>query len=226
MNREQILRAAEWAAFLAKLDDGLGGRGANAGKLLKLVDGCGVQVDWLGRRSFLSPLELKRRGVCVFTSPLAEVCPYSVWVRLAIRAEGRDFVSGKHKFPSDITRPGMMYGAVLRPDGFSATLSLVDTTGVGRVLGAKLVQDGDFIGVVAPDAYSAQKALASIEARWQVPEQPSNDGLFQYLKSNPEPGSDIVTRPGIAARRRGSHPGDAPAHLTRPGEAIRSPRLR
>ena len=109
---------------------------------------------------------------------------------LVPKAEGRDFVTGKHKFPSDITRPGMMYGAVLRPDGFNATLSLIDTTGVGRIPGAKLVQDGDFIGVVAPDAYSAQKALAAIEARWKVPEQPSNQGLFEYLKNNPEPGAD------------------------------------
>ena len=103
------------------------------------------------------------------------------------KAAGRDFVTGRHKFPSDITRPGMLYGAVLRPEGFNATLSLIDTTGVGRVPGARLVQDGDFIGVVAPDAYSAQKAIASIEARWKVPEQPSNNDLFEYLKNNPEP---------------------------------------
>jgi isoquinoline 1-oxidoreductase len=107
------------------------------------------------------------------------------------KAEGHDFVTGQHKFPSDISRPGMMYGAVLRPGGFNATLSLVDTTGIGRIPGAKLVQEGeDFIGVVAPDAYSAQKAIASIEARWKVPEQPSNDGLFEYLKNTPEPGSE------------------------------------
>lgn len=106
------------------------------------------------------------------------------------KAAGRDFVTGKHKFPSDITRPGMLYGVVLRPDGFNATLSLIDTTGVGRIPGAKLVNDGDFIGVVAPDAYTAQKGIASIEARWKVPDQPSNDGLFEYLKANPEPGGE------------------------------------
>jgi isoquinoline 1-oxidoreductase len=106
------------------------------------------------------------------------------------KAQGRDFVTGKHRFPSDMTRPGMLYGAVLRPQGFDATLSLIDTTGADRIPGAKLVQDGDFIGVVAPDAYTAQKAIASIEARWHVPEQPSNDGLFEYLKNNPEPGNN------------------------------------
>jgi CO/xanthine dehydrogenase Mo-binding subunit len=102
----------------------------------------------------------------------------------------RDFVTGKHKFPSDMTRPGMLYGAVLRPDGFNASLVLMDSTGVGRIPGARLVRDGDFIGVVAPDAYSAQKAIGAIEARWSVPPQQGNDGLFPYLKNNPEPGEE------------------------------------
>ena len=106
------------------------------------------------------------------------------------KAEGRDFVTGKHKFPSDISRPGMLYGAVLRPDGFNATLTSIDTTGVEKIAGAKLVSDSDFIGVVGPDAITARKAIAAIEARWKIPEQPSNKGLFEYLKNNPEPGGD------------------------------------
>ena len=39
------------------------------------------------------------------------------------KAQGRDFVTGKHVYPSDVVRPGMMFGAVLRPDGFNAKLS-------------------------------------------------------------------------------------------------------
>jgi isoquinoline 1-oxidoreductase len=106
------------------------------------------------------------------------------------KAEGRNFVTGKHKFPSDITRPGMMFGAALRPDGFNAKLNMVDTTGVDKFPGAKVVRDGEFIGVVAADALTAQHALAAIEAKWTVPPQPSNEGLFEYLKNNPEPGGD------------------------------------
>ena len=85
------------------------------------------------------------------------------------KAQGRDFVTGKHKFPSDITRPGMLYGAVLRPDGFNATLASLDTAAAEKIPGVKLVHDGDFIGVVAPDAYTAQQAIAAIEAKWNVP---------------------------------------------------------
>lgn len=106
------------------------------------------------------------------------------------KADGRDFVTGKHKYPSDIIRPDMMFGAVLRPDGFNATLDSLDTSGAEKLNGVKVVRDGDFIAVVAPDAYAAQQGLSAIKAKWSVPAQPTNQGLFEYLKSNPESGQD------------------------------------
>jgi isoquinoline 1-oxidoreductase len=106
------------------------------------------------------------------------------------KAEGRDFVTGKHKYPSDISLPEMMFGEVLRPDGFNATLISLDTGAAEKLPGVKVVRDGDFIGLVAPDAFTAQHALSTIQARWDVPAQPSNQGLFAYLKDNPESGRD------------------------------------
>ena len=108
----------------------------------------------------------------------------------APKAEGRDFVTGKHKFPSDIARPAMLYGAVVRPDGFNATLDSLDTSAAEKLPGVKVVREGDFIGLVAPDAYAAKHALSAIQAKWSVPAQPSNAGLFEYLKSNLESGRD------------------------------------
>jgi CO/xanthine dehydrogenase Mo-binding subunit len=99
---------------------------------------------------------------------------------------GRDFVTGKHKYPSDIARPGMMYGAVVRPAGFNAKLVSVDTSAAERMAGVKVVHDGDFIGLVAPDEYTARKAVGAIQTKWDVPPQQGNDGLFAYLKSHPE----------------------------------------
>ena len=106
------------------------------------------------------------------------------------KAEGRDFVTGKHKYPSDITRPEMMFGAVLRPDGFNAALALLDTSAAEKLPGVKVVHDGDFIGLVAPDPFTAQHALPAIQTKWNVPAQSSNQGLFAYLKNNPESGQD------------------------------------
>ncbi|MGA8044494.1 MAG: molybdopterin cofactor-binding domain-containing protein [Terracidiphilus sp.] len=106
------------------------------------------------------------------------------------KAGCRDFVTGKHKYPSDIVRPGMLFGAVLRPEGFNATLESIDTSAAEKLPGVKLVRDGDFVGTVAPDAYTSQKAVEAIHAKWNVPAQPSNQVLFEYLKSNPVAGRD------------------------------------
>ena len=109
----------------------------------------------------------------------------------APKSEGRDFVTGKHAYPSDIVRPGMIYGAVLRPDGYNATLESLDTSAAEKLPGVQVVRDGDFTGVVAPDAFTAQKAVSAILAKWNVaPAQPSNRDLFEYLKNNPESGRD------------------------------------
>ena len=72
------------------------------------------------------------------------------------KANGRDFVTGKHQYPSDISLPGMMFGKVLRASGYNATLDSVDTSAAEKMPGVKLVRDGDFIGVVAPDAWTAE----------------------------------------------------------------------
>jgi isoquinoline 1-oxidoreductase len=106
------------------------------------------------------------------------------------KAGCRDFVTGKHKYPSDMIRPGMVFGAVLRPDGFNAALASVDASAAEKLPAVKVVRDGDFIGVVAKDAFTAQRALSAIHAKWTVPAQPSNQNLFAYLKSNPETGRD------------------------------------
>jgi len=66
----------------------------------------------------------------------------------------------------------MMFGKVLRATGFNATLVSVDTSAAEKMPGVKLVRDGDFIGVVAPDAYMAEQAIAAIQAKWTVPRSP------------------------------------------------------
>ena len=99
------------------------------------------------------------------------------------KVEGRDFVTGKHVYPSDVTRPEMLYGAIVRPAGFNATLVSVDASAAEKIPGVQVVRHGDFIGVVAPDTYAARRAAAAVKANWKVPDQPSNSNLFAVLKS-------------------------------------------
>ena len=108
------------------------------------------------------------------------------------KVNGREFVTGSHKYPSDISRPGMLLGKVVRPSGFNATLVSADTSAAEKISGVQVVRDGDFIGVVAPDVWTADQALGKIRAQWNVPQQISNRELFGYLRSHaaaaPPPG--------------------------------------
>jgi isoquinoline 1-oxidoreductase len=134
------------------------------------------------------------------TVPLMPAKDWKVAGTAVPKANGREFVTGKHKFPSDIALPGMMFGKVLRPSGFNATLESVDTSAAEKIAGVKVVRDGDFIGVVAPDAWTAGEAVAMIKAKWNIaPGQPSNKNLFEYLKNNPEAGRGGRPQPAAAA---------------------------
>lgn len=118
--------------------------------------------------------------------PLTPAADWKIAGRGLPKADGRDFVTGKHQYPSDIARPGMMFGKVLRPAGFNATLVSLDTSEAEKLPATRIVRDGDFIGVVAEDPSTAEQALTLIQARWNVPAQISNQELFEYLRSHPE----------------------------------------
>ena len=120
--------------------------------------------------------------------PLTPAKDWKVAGTAVPKAQGRDLVTGKHQYPSDIVLPGMMFGKVLRPQGYNATLDSIDTSAAEKMPGVKVVRDGDFIGVVAPDMGTAEQAILAIKAKWTVPAQPSNDGIFDYFKSNPDTG--------------------------------------
>lgn len=102
------------------------------------------------------------------------------------RMDIRELVTGAHRFPSDIVRPGMLYGRVLRAPSYGATLSSVDLAGAQKMPGVTAVCDGGFAGCAAPTTFAARKALAAISAtaQWKSVEQPSSDGIFGYLKQH------------------------------------------
>lgn len=102
------------------------------------------------------------------------------------KVDGREFVTGKHQYPSDIVRPGMVYGKIVRPAGFQGTLVSADTSKAEQMPGVQVVRDADLLGVVAPDHTTAERAVAAVQAQWNVPPQISNAELFSYLKTHPE----------------------------------------
>jgi isoquinoline 1-oxidoreductase len=114
------------------------------------------------------------------------------------KVDGRDFVTGRHKYSSDMKLPGMLFGKVLRGTSWGAKMLSADTTAAEAMAGVKVVRDGSFVGAVAPDSLQAEYAVGAINAKWAdpPPDQPTDKTIFDYFKSN-------VTAGGGGGRRGG-----------------------
>lgn len=107
-----------------------------------------------------------------------------------MRPNAQEVVTGAHQYPSDISRPGMLYGKVLRAPSFGAKLTLIDVGSAKAMKDVVVAQDDSFVGVMAPTTYRAQEALDAIArtAKWETTPGPSSKTLFDYLKENAEGG--------------------------------------
>jgi nicotinate dehydrogenase subunit B len=107
----------------------------------------------------------------------------------------RDFVTGKHEYTSDIKRPGMLFGRVVRPSAFNSSLVSADTNAAEAMRGVTVVRDGDFIGIAATDPQTAARAEKAIAVHWKTPGQPGAAQLFDHLKQNASPSRSGGGRP-------------------------------
>jgi nicotinate dehydrogenase subunit B len=98
------------------------------------------------------------------------------------KVHGREIVTGRHQYTSDVKLPGMLYGRVLRPEKFEAKLVSFDGSAAEKLDGVTVVRDGDFAGVAATTPTAASNALAALKANWKAEPQTSTKTLFSDLK--------------------------------------------
>jgi isoquinoline 1-oxidoreductase len=115
--------------------------------------------------------------------PLTPASKWRVAGQSVPKVNGRDFVTGKHRYPADHTQPGMWHGKILRPPSFGATLVSLDSQ-KAEAMGVTVVCDGNFVGVAAPSLQQAEAAVAAIGTEWKSEPQPSSKELFDYLRKN------------------------------------------
>jgi isoquinoline 1-oxidoreductase subunit beta len=125
--------------------------------------------------------------------PDVMVTPVKEWKVLGTslaRPDARDIVTGAHKYPSDITRPGMLYGKILRAPSYGAKLASIDVASARAMKDVAVAQENSFIGVAASTSFRAEDALEAIAktAKWEPVPQPSSQELFSYLKQHAEGG--------------------------------------
>jgi nicotinate dehydrogenase subunit B len=102
---------------------------------------------------------------------------------------GRDLVTGRHQYTSDMRVPDMRYAKILRAPSIGATLASLDASAAQAIPGVVVTRDGDFVGVTAPSAPAAAKALGALRATWTPASgpEPSSRDISDYLRHTPAP---------------------------------------
>jgi nicotinate dehydrogenase subunit B len=126
--------------------------------------------------------------------PVAPPDQWTIAGKSIPKKDARSFVTGGHQYTPDLRRTGMLYGKILRPPSFGATLTSYDAKAAQTMIGVVVVRDGDFIGAAAANERDARKALESIRAEWKEVPQTSSKELFAYLKKNASAKSDDRSR--------------------------------
>jgi CO/xanthine dehydrogenase Mo-binding subunit len=150
---------------------------------VRIVDARFVNHD-KSKSLSLADVAKGRKLVKVIPDNIATTLPkdWTVAGMSVAKVNARDLVSGKHQYTSDIQREGMLYGKVVRPATFNATLISADTKAAEAMPSVSVVRDGNFIGVAATDQQTAAKAAQVIAVDWKSPGQPSNVELSAVLR--------------------------------------------
>ena len=95
--------------------------------------------------------------------PLRSPEDWTVLGKSIAAIDGRDIVTGRKKYASDLIPSDVMHAKVVRPPYYRARLnSFVAPDGV------KVIRDGDLLAVVAKTAREAEAAAGRVKAQWTV----------------------------------------------------------
>jgi CO/xanthine dehydrogenase Mo-binding subunit len=126
------------------------------------------------------------------------VAGWTVAGRSAQRFDLPGKVTGRPRFLHDMRLPGMLFGRVVRPPSLTAELDGLADTHVPP--GEVLVQDGSFLGVVAPTDRAALRSAGQVAraARWHAsgtaPLLPDERDLRHFLLAAPSEAQTVLDR--------------------------------
>jgi CO/xanthine dehydrogenase Mo-binding subunit len=90
--------------------------------------------------------------------------------------------------------PGMLHGRTLRPPVAGAVPVSVEESSIAGIPGARVLREGDFIAVVAPQEWHAVRAARELKVQWSKvsPPFPAMHSLFDHIRNAPK-ASDSAT---------------------------------
>ena len=141
-------------------------------------------------------------GTLVKDAPLIDVLEYDPEPKAAEayelvgkdipRIDGLERVTGTALYGTDISAPGMLHGAVLRPPFWGARLVDLNSTKAEALPGiVKVVRREDFVGVVAETERAAHDAVKLLQATWDGKADVNNAGIEAQLKAACQDGETV-----------------------------------
>ncbi|MFN0298743.1 MAG: molybdopterin cofactor-binding domain-containing protein [Burkholderiales bacterium] len=118
-------------------------------------------------------------------APVKNPADYTIVGKRADRLDLPDKVMGRARYVHDMVLPGMLFGRVVRPSGPRAKLDTFDVAEV-QAIGATVVRDGSFLGVLAEREELAVRAAErlSATARWTGgATMPDADNVDTFLRT-------------------------------------------
>ena len=130
----------------------------------------GVRLDFASDAPLKKPADYKVVG----TSPKRRDVKPKVFARPAT-------------YVSDIRLPGMLHARVIRPPVAGATANSVDETSIKNIPGARVVQQGGYIAVVAEKEWNAIRAAQALKVSWSQPAPAFVDQaqLYDHIRKAP-----------------------------------------
>jgi CO/xanthine dehydrogenase Mo-binding subunit len=127
-------------------------------------------------------------------APAKPVSQYKLIGTKLPRVDIPDKISGKYTYVHNVKIPGMLHGRVVRPRGqgpfgTGAPIVSVDESSIKNVPGARVLRQGDFLGVVAPREYDAIQAAAQLKVTWKESALlPGSGNLFKQMREHDSAG--------------------------------------
>jgi CO/xanthine dehydrogenase Mo-binding subunit len=106
--------------------------------------------------------------------------------------------TGRFTYMQDVKVDGMLHGRVVRPPAIGAVLQGVDEASIKDIPGiVKVVRQGNFLGVVAKNEWSAIRAARTLKAQWSDWQGlPKQADLWSYVRATKAVKDDITSNIG------------------------------
>ncbi|MFB3881791.1 MAG: molybdopterin cofactor-binding domain-containing protein [Armatimonadota bacterium] len=141
-------------------------------------------------------------------APLKPIAERAIVGEPVRRLDGPGYVRGRARYAADIRLPDLAYARMLTPPAVGARLVTAQTRAAAAQPGViAVVQDEDFVGVVAARPDIADRALLAIQATWSEPDRPSTGSLYQDLRRSAKLDQQLGSKGDVEAALAGARHG-------------------